>query len=234
VSGRHLARVLAVLLSPSPAILLIVVAVIAWAAYLTIVEPEDLRGPYIVLLLCQSFAASTGFATRARRGHFDQLLAGRTDRWRFALTHVWSSIAFGGLAWVAISAMDALGAGGHWPLGFTPRAVVAFLYVSAIAWGLSVPFSRYAIGLVWLIATVALAASGRLVGLRNTYANADHTLAGMWQSTGAALIFPPLLVSEPFSPSSLLMLIVLLAAVASAFAGVAVVSLSSLQLEDLE
>src|SRR5205814_2229652 len=51
------ARALAVLLRSSAAMLLAMLAVIAWAGYLTVTAPDDLRGPYVVLLLCQSFAA---------------------------------------------------------------------------------------------------------------------------------------------------------------------------------
>jgi len=69
--------VLAMLLRPSPAIVVMMIVLIAWAGYLTVIAPDDLRGPYIVLMLCQAFAASTGYAIRARRGHFDQVLAGR-------------------------------------------------------------------------------------------------------------------------------------------------------------
>jgi hypothetical protein len=106
-------RVLAVLLWPSAAMLAAMLAVIAWAGYLTVVAPGDLRGPYIVLLLFQSFAASTGYAQRARRGHFDQLLAGPPSRLRFAVTHALISTAVGAVAWTTISVLDAIGAGGR-------------------------------------------------------------------------------------------------------------------------
>ena len=234
MSDKLLGRALVLLLWPSSAILLVVLGVVAWAGYLTITEPDDLRGPYVVLLLCQSFTASTGFARRARRGHFDQLLAGRINRWRFAIGHASVSCALGALAWITISVLDALGGGGQWPLGLTPRALAAFLYVSAIAWGLSVPFTRYAAGLVWLIVIVGLAASGRLIGLRNIYANGNNAWAGTWQSAGAALLFPPLLVGEPSQPSSTLVFLVLVAALAAASVGVGFISWSSLQLEDVE
>ena len=234
MSDKFLGRALAVLLWPSPAILLVILGVIVWAGHLTISEPGDLRGPYVVLLLCQSFAASTGFARRARRGHFDQILAGRTRRLPFAIGHASVSVAFGVLAWVIVSVLDALGGGGHWPLGLTPRAVAAFLYVSAIAWGLSVPFTRYTAGLVWLIVMVGLAASGRLVGLRSSYANANDTWAGTWQSTGAVLLFPPFLVGDSLHPPALLVSLVLLAAATAASVGVWFISWSSLQLEDVE
>ncbi len=228
------ATVLMALLRPSPAILLVMVIVIAWAGYLVVAAPDDLRAPYIVMLLCQSFAASTGYATRARRGHFDQLLAGRRSRLHFALAHASTSIAYGAAAWFVISGLEALAAGGRWPLGIAPTALVAFAYISAIAWGLSVPSSRYAIGVVWLIVTVGLAASGRLVALRNSYATSVETWAGVLKSTGAALVFPPFIVAEPTFASPMLIGIMVLAGAAALAIGVMFISSYCLSLEDVE
>ncbi len=234
MNGRPDAAVLRVLLRPSVAILLIMLVVIGWAGYLVLTAPDDLRAAYIVMLLCQSFAASSGYASRARRGHFDQLLAGRTSRLRFGLMHGLSSVVYGAAAWVVISGLDALGAGGHWPLGLTPRAAAAFVYVSAVSWGLSVPFSRYAIGLMWLIVTVGIAASGRLLALRNSYANLADAWAGIWPSAGSALVFPPFMVGEPTSPRLTVLSLVFLAAVAAAGVGVTFICSYCLALEDVE
>jgi hypothetical protein len=227
-------RVLAVLLWPSAAMLAAMLAVIAWAGYLTVVAPGDLRGPYIVLLLFQSFAASTGYAQRARRGHFDQLLAGPPSRLRFAVTHALISTAVGAVAWTTISVLDAIGAGGHWPLGFTPKAVAAFVYISALAWAVSVPFSRYSAGVVWLIVTVGLAGSGRLIALRNNYIVASDSWTGLWHAAGPVLLFPPVMAGEPSSPSLALIALVIGAAVVGLAGGVAFIAHYSLALEDLE
>ena len=227
-------RALAVLLRPAPAMLLVFVSLIVWAGYLTVIEPGDLRGPYIVLLLCQSFAASTGYAMRARRGHFDQLLAGRLRRTRFALTHAFMSSALGGVAWSMISLLDALGGGGHWPLGLTPKAMVAFIYLSTVAWAASVPFSRYSAGVAWLVVAVALAGSGRLIALRNSYLAANATWAGLWHATWPVLLFPPIAIGEPSTPSAMAMILVVGAAAAVMCAGVAFVSHYGLDLEDVE
>jgi len=230
-------RALAVLLRPSLAMLLAMLLLIVWTGYLTVTAPDDLRGPYIVLLLCQSFSASTGYAPRARRGHFDQLLAGRSSRIRFALTHAAMSTALGIIVWLAISLLDALSAGGRFPLGLMPRAVAALVYISALAWALSVPFSRYSAGVLWLVSAVALAASGKLMTLRNSYVAASETWVGVWQSAGPVLLFPPLMVAEPSASSSVvivLVVVVVAAAVAALWAGMAFVVRYSLSLEDAE
>jgi len=231
------ARALAVLLRPSLSMLLVMLLLIVWTGYLTVTAPDDLRGPYIVLLLCQSFSAATGYAPRARRGHFDQVLAGRSSRVRFAVTHAVMSTALGIIVWLAISLLDALSGGGRFPLGLMPRAVAALVYISALAWALSVPFSKYTAGVLWLVGAVALAASGKLMALRNSYVAAGETWAGIWQAVGPVLLFPPLMVAEPSASSSVvivLVVVVVAAAVASSWAGIAFVVRYSLSLEDVE
>jgi len=228
------ARALSVLLRPSAAMLSAMLALVAWAGYLTVTAPDDLRGPYVVLLLCQSFAASTGYAPRARRGHFDQLLAGHPSRLRFAVTHALTSAALGGLSWAAISVIDALGGGGHWPLGFTPKGAAAFIYISALAWAASVPFSRYSAGVAWLIVAIGLAGSGRLIALRNDYVAASGTWTGMWHALGPVLLFPPVMVGEPSTPSVGLIALVITAAAAALLTGVFFVAHYDVPLEDVE
>jgi len=226
--------VLRLLLRPSPAMVFTMVALVAWAGYLTVTAPDDFRGPYIVLMLCQAFAASTGYATRARRGHFDQLLAGRRSRVRFAVTHVSLSTLIGAAAWLVVCLLDAIGAGGHWPLGLTPGALSSFVYLSLLAWAMSVPFSRYSAGVLWLIVAIALAASGRLLALRNSYALAADTWSGVWHAVGPALVFPPIVIGEPSSPTSTVIAVLLIAAAIAIAAGMAFISVYSLALEDAE
>jgi hypothetical protein len=234
MSGSVEVRALAVLLRPSSAILLAMAALIAWAGYLVVVAPDDLRGPYVVLLLCQSFAASTGYATRARRGHFDQVLAGQSSRARFAFVHASMSIVLGAIVWCTISTIDGLGAGGHWPLGFTPKALAAFVYISTLAWALSVPFSRYSTGVCWLIVAIGLAGSGRLLTLRNNYAAFEGGWRGIWTGAGSALVFPPVMVGEPSTPPAVLIALIVLAAATAVAGGVTFISRYGLPLEDVE
>jgi hypothetical protein len=162
------------------------------------------------------------------------LLAGRPSRLRFAVTHALTSAALGGVSWAAISVIDALGAGGHWPLGFTPKAAAAFVYISALAWAASVPFSRYSAGVAWLIVAIGLAGSGRLIALRNDYVAASDTWTGMWQALGPVLLFPPVMVGEPSTPSVGLIALVITAAAAALLTGVFFVAHYDLALEDVE
>lgn len=234
MSWRTDVRVCGALLRPSAAIVLAVAAVIVWAGYLAVTAPEDLRGPYVVLLLCQSFLASTGYAPRARRGHFDQLLTGLSSRVRFSLVHAAMSMVLGVAAWWTVSLLDAIGGGGHWPVGLTPHGLTAVVYISSLAWAMSVPFSRYSSGLVWLIVTIGLAGSGRLLALRNSYASASETWTSVWRAAGSALVFPPLVVGELSSPPATVVAALLLAGLAAIAAGVVFISRYGLALEDVE
>jgi hypothetical protein len=225
---------LRVLLRPSLAMVVTMIVLVAWAGYLTVTAPDDFRGPYIVVMLCQAFAASTGYATRARRGHFDQLLAGRRSRVRFAVTHASISMLIGAAVWLLVCVLDAVGAGGHWPLGLTPRALSSFVYLSSLAWALSVPFSRYSTGVLWLIVAIALAASGRLLVLRNSYALAADTWSGVWHAAGPALVFPPIVMGELSSPPNAVIAVLLVAAGVALAAGMTFISVYSLALEDAE
>jgi hypothetical protein len=234
VTRRMDVPVLGMLLRPSPAIVVTMIVLVAWAAYLTVTAPDDFRGPYIVVMLCQAFAASTGYATRAKRGHFDQLLAGRRSRVRFALTHASISTLVGAAAWSVVSILDGISGGGHWPLGLTPGALSSFVYLSTLSWALSVPFSRYSAGVLWLILAIALAGSGRLLWLRNCYALAPHTWNGILQAVGAALVFPPLVVGELSGPPNAVTALLLAAGVGAVAVGITFISNFSLALEDSE
>jgi len=234
MTGPSDLRVLKVLVRPASSLLAANAGIVVWAAYLAATAPDDLRGPYVVLLLLQAFTASTGYAARARRGHFDRLLTGRLTRRPFAAAHAAVSVGLGISTWVIVSLIDALGGGMHWPLGLTPRALAAVTYISAVAWAFSVPFSKYAAGVVWLLATIVLAGSGRLLGLRTAYAAAVGTWDGIRHALPAALVFPPLLVGEPSAPPWGMTGAVFVAAIAAIAVGVAFIARTDVPLEDTE
>ncbi len=227
-------RVLSLLVRPSPALFAANAAIVVWAGYLAVTAPEDLRGPYVVLLLLQAFTASSGYAARARRGYFDQLLAGRADRRTFALAHAVVSIGLGISTWIIVSMIDALGGAVHWPLGLTPRALAAVVYISLTAWAFSVPFSKYAAGVVWLLAAIVLAGSGKLLDIRMAYAGAVNVSDGLAHALPAALVFPPFLVGEPSTPPWVVTGVVLVAAVIALVGGAVFIARTDVPLEDAE
>jgi hypothetical protein len=225
-------KVFSVILRPSPAIVAAHVAIVAWAGYLGWTSPLDMRPPYVVLLLCQSFAAATGFSGRARRGHFDQLLVVPVSRTRVGIAHAVVSTGTGLTTWFVVAAIEAVANHWRWPTGLTIQALSALLYMSAVAWAAALPFGRYSSGVVWLIVAIVLAGAGKLLILRQAYIATTETAADVWRASGAALIFPPLMVSEATAPTALSTFVVLAAAIVVFGIGVIAVELLDIPLVD--
>jgi hypothetical protein len=220
------------ILRPSPAVVGAYAAILAWAVYLAWVSPTEMRPVYVVLLLCQSFSAATGFSFRARRGHFDQLLVAPASRMAVGFAHATASTAIGLTTWLLVAAVEASVNRGSVPLGLTLPAISALLYMSALSWAGALPFAQYSSGVVWLILAIVLAGAGKLLSLRQAYAAAIEPSGDVWSAAGAALIFPPLMVTEPSAPMAISTLIVLAAAVVVAGIGVLVVEALDFPLVD--
>jgi len=218
-------KIFATILRPPPAMIAAHAAVLVWAGYLGWLAPGDMRAVYVVLLLGQSFSAATGFTVRARRGHFDQVLAAPACRMMVGLAHALVSITIGVLTWSLVAAIEALASRGHVPLGLTLPAISALLYMSAVSWASALPFARYSSGVVWLILAIVLAGAGKLLALRQAYAAAAEPGGDVWKATGAALVFPPLMVTEPSAPIAICAWLVL--GVATVVVGIGVVAIES-------
>jgi hypothetical protein len=213
-------KVFTTILRPSPTILLAYAAVLAWAGYTAWTSPEEMRAIYVVLLLFQSFSAASGFLFRARRGHFDQVLVAPVSRVRVAVAHATVSMATGAITWLVVSAMELAAHRSTLPLGLALPSLAALAYMSAVAWAAALPFARYSSGVVWLIVAIGLAGAGKLLALRQAYVAAIESTGGAWKSAAAALVFPPLMVTEPSSPTALSTFVVLAAGVVAAGIGV--------------
>ena len=216
-------KILTTILRPSPAMVAANAAIVAWAGYLAWVSPSEMRPVYVVLLLCQSFSAATGFSFRAHRGHFDQLLVAPASRISVGLAHALASMATGLMTWVLVAAIEASVNRGSVPVGLTLPAVSALLYMSAVAWAAALPFTRYSSGVVWLVLAIVLAGAGKLLALRQAYAAAVDPAGDVWRAAGAALVFPPLMVTEPSAPIAISTFVVLAAAVVVSGVGILVV-----------
>jgi hypothetical protein len=225
-------KIFATILRPSPAMFAAHAAIVVWAGYLAWVSPTEMRPVYVVLLLCQSFSAATGFSFRARRGHFDQLLVAPASRVAVGLAHALASVAIGIMTWLLVAAIEASANQGGMPLGLTLSAVSALLYMSAVAWAAALPFARYSSGVVWLILAIVLAGGGKLLALRQAYAAAVDPTGDVWSAAGAALVFPPLMVTEPSAPIAFSTFVVLAAAVVVFGVGVLAVEALDFPLED--
>lgn len=128
--------------------------VIAAGSGLTIVVLNPSRGAEALgpLALVQMFAASSGFAVPARRGHLDLLLTGGTPRWLIALTHFAVSVVPGLLAWIVVTAVEMAVGRTLAPKGLSSGTIVAFAVISALAWALTVRLPRLSGAIAWLLA----------------------------------------------------------------------------------
>ena len=136
------------------------------------------------------------------------------------------------MTWLLVAAIEASANRGSVPLGLTLSAVSALLYMSAVAWAAALPFARYSSGVVWLILAIVLAGGGKLLALRQAYAAAADPTGDVWRAAGAALVFPPLMVTEPSAPIAISTFVVLSAAVVVFGVGVLAVEALDFPLED--
>jgi hypothetical protein len=146
---------LVVALQPGYA-LAILAAILAIGAGTIAMAPGELDAGLGMVLFAQMFLASTGFAPRARQGHFDPLLTRQTGRPRVIAVHWLISIAPGVLAWAILAGIAAFSG--------TPDAIsaiggartAALLIVSATAWTAGFWLPRGAAGMLWMALLMGL------------------------------------------------------------------------------
>lgn len=149
-------RFFAVVRLHPPYALAILVTIVGLGLWTTRVSPGELDSGLGMVLFVQMFLASSGFLVRARRGHFDPLLAGADHRTPALVWHWIVSIAPGVAGWICV-------AGAGYALG-SPKAASAFVgaravalfIVSAMAWTIGFRLARGAAGVVWMAALLAL------------------------------------------------------------------------------
>ena len=225
-------RFFVAVLRPPPAIVGLSLLIVGWAAYLAVVAFGDFRPPYVVLLLCQAFGSSTGFFARARRGHFDPVLVAPAARARVGLAHAAVSTALGLITWLILVAIEAATNRGHWPLGLTLPALAALVYVSALAWAAAIPFARYSSGVIWIVLAIVLAGWGKLLPLRDAYLANSGNWPEIWRAAGAALVFPPFMVTESVEPTATVVVFVFGVALLAIAIGVRLIAALDVTLVD--
>lgn len=142
---------------PVPSLMLATVGTaVLVAAGAIVVDPARADRALVPVLLLQLFAAASGFAGPARRGHYDLLLARGEGRVRIALAHWSLSIAPGLLSWMLLAIVETLARGTPGVL-LASGTVAALWSVSTIPWALTVALPRFAGAIGWL-ALLALVA----------------------------------------------------------------------------
>ena len=109
-----------------------------------------------LILFAQMFLASSGFAGRARQGHFDPVLTRFRARARVAAAHWMVSIAPGALAWFLIAAAGAVAGAPAAASAIAGSRAAALLIVSALAWVVGFALPRGAAGMLWVALLMVL------------------------------------------------------------------------------
>lgn len=156
---RHAVRFFVVVPLVSRSMLVTFAAVCAGGIAAVVADASHASRALAPVLLLQLFAASSGFAVPARRGHYDLLFTAGTSRVIVALTHWLMSSLPGVLAWLALATTERAAGGA----ALTSSGTVALLaLVSTMPWALTVPLPRLSGAIVWLVLglTVAAVAGG--------------------------------------------------------------------------
>jgi len=128
----------------------VLAAVVGLGAWTVVMNPGDLDSGLGMLLFVQMFLVSSGFAVRARRGHFDPLLIRAGNRWHVAAAHWIVSMGPGLFAWLALGAVGAVMRSPAAPSAFVGGRLAAFLIVSCVAWAAGFMLPRGAAAVAWL------------------------------------------------------------------------------------
>jgi hypothetical protein len=157
VSGPWQAARFFVLVGLHPSHALIVVSIVAAIGMVTVwLDGREIDSGLGMILLAQMYLASSGFAARARQGHFDPILTSALSRTAIVACHWVISIAPGILAWLAVAAVAVFsGSDGAASALCGPRAG-GLLIVSTLAWAAGFALPRGAAGILWMAILVAL------------------------------------------------------------------------------
>jgi hypothetical protein len=119
-------------------------ALMAW-------RPDDAVAAAIPVIVLQAFSAASGFASPARRGYFDLLLASGEPRLRIAIVQWITAITPGVASWGVLATLRAVlhGAVGN-PL-LAAGTLLALWMVSTIPWAITVSLPRFSGAIGWLL-----------------------------------------------------------------------------------
>jgi hypothetical protein len=179
------------------------------------VSPSSAGGALTPVLLLQLFAASSGFAVPARRGHYDLLLTIGHSRTRIAVAHWLMSILPGLAGWLLLSLAELVVQRGPAPSIASSGSFVAMVIVSTLPWAITVALPRFAGAIGWMVCAALIGVA--YPGERVLRAAGSLGGGGTWiESVLALVLYPPTLVGEPVAgPQGLIVLPGLLLALAA-------------------
>lgn len=179
------------MVAPVPRLMVAAFAFVTAAGLGVIVsDPHSAARVLTPLLLLQLFAASSGFAVPARRGHFDFALTLGESRWRIAAAHWLVSILPGLGAWGVLACAELAAGRGVETSLLSSGSVAAVALTSTLPWALAVSLPRFAVAIGWLLvlAMVEVADAGGELLAR---APAGASGAAWLQTALATLVYPP-------------------------------------------
>ena len=136
-------------------------AVALFGIWTVVTLPRDIGAPYVLLLFCQLFAASSGFRPQADAGHYDAILVRGASRCHLALTHWGLSVTPGVGAWAIVSLAEWWWSPSGQAVGTVAPSLTAVLLVSTCPWAMSLATARFFGGAAWVLAMGAIATSSR-------------------------------------------------------------------------
>jgi hypothetical protein len=113
-------------------------------------------GAVVPVLVLQVFAASSGFALPARRGHYDLLFTRSNNRTSIAIAHWARSISAGIASWLTLALLELVVSGGTSAALLASGTCVAIFVISTLPWATGVALPRFSSGIGWLLMAVTL------------------------------------------------------------------------------
>jgi hypothetical protein len=184
-----------VILQPSGAALMALLAVLVCATYLASLSAYGFDEALSVVLLAQILVASTGYYDRLARGHFDPILAGRRRRESLALAHAALSIVPGLVLWLIFGGADHFMTSRR-SMAITSGGLITFVYASVVVWAVSLRLGRNSGGVLWVFALFILAGAGKLHLLRYAYGTSSASWSVTGRAIAAALAFPLMMLGD--------------------------------------
>jgi hypothetical protein len=126
------------------------------AAIAIVADASASSGAIVPVLVLQAFAASSGFALPARRGHYDLLFTRGNKRTSIAIAHWAMSISAGIASWLALALLELVVSGGRSAALLASGTCVAIFVVSTLPWASGVALPRFSSGIGWLLLAVTL------------------------------------------------------------------------------
>jgi len=191
--------------SPIPQLMIGTFAVLtAVGAAGIVADPRRASGALAPVMLLQLFAASSGFAAPARRGHYDLLFSRGGRRVGVVVTHWAASILPGVTSWIAMAMVEAFAIEGARVALFASGTCAAMCLVSTLPWALTAALPRFSGGIGWLLVSASVTTTVSPAVLLGTWsAEAMRPDALVWPAW-VFLVYPIAAVGRHLSPSEML------------------------------